>query len=343
MFTAHRFAIQESSQVGEARRIATAFAQKAGLSEENQNKVALIVTELGTNLVKHTDGKGGEILVQSAQKEDASGIEILCLDRAQGIDNISQAMRDGYSSEGTSGAGLGGIQRLSSHFELYSRPNQGTVILSQIFEPQEKPSSASGMRSHLEFGAVCVPIAGEEIPGDLWTHFRRGNQHQFILSDGLGHGLLAHEASQEALTVFSSSERRELTHLFESMQSSLHSTRGAAVSVLSFSAGTRSMQYMGIGNICASVVGPSKTSHMVSLNGIVGHEIRKLQQFDYSFPDNSLLVMHSDGMSTKWSLDQYPGLSKRHPSLISAVLYRDFSRGRDDVTVLVARERPGRA
>ena len=48
--------------------------------------------------------------------------------------------------------------------------------------------------------------------------------------------------------------------------------------------------------------------------------------------------MHSDGLTTHWRLDPYPGLATRHPAVIAAVLYRDFNRGHDDVTVLVARE-----
>jgi hypothetical protein len=51
-----------------------------------------------------------------------------------------------------------------------------------------------------------------------------------------------------------------------------------------------------------------------------------------------LLVMHSDGLATHWNLDQYPGLVGRRPSLIAGVLYRDFARGRDDVTVVVAKK-----
>jgi hypothetical protein len=77
---------------------------------------------------------------------------------------------------------------------------------------------------------------------------------------------------------------------------------------------------------------------MVSYNGTVGHEVRKIQEFTYQWPQQGLLVMHSDGLKTQWRLDRYPGLMHKHPSLIAGVLYRDFNRGRDDVTVLVARE-----
>ena len=74
-----------------------------------------------------------------------------------------------------------------------------------------------------------------------------------------------------------------------------------------------------------------------------GTSIRKVQEFTYPWDCGALLIMHSDGLATQWALDRYPGLSARHPSVIAGVLYRDFRRKHDDVTVLVARERePGR-
>ena len=77
---------------------------------------------------------------------------------------------------------------------------------------------------------------------------------------------------------------------------------------------------------------------MVSHNGTVGHVTRKVQEFVYPWLPGALVIMHSDGLGTQWSLERYPGLALRDPALIAGVLYRDFQRGRDDVTVLVARE-----
>ena len=77
---------------------------------------------------------------------------------------------------------------------------------------------------------------------------------------------------------------------------------------------------------------------MVSHNGTVGYIMRKVQSIDYPWTDDSLLLMHSDGLATHWNLGRYPGLCQREPSLIAGVLYRDHKRGRDDVTVVVARQ-----
>jgi hypothetical protein len=76
---------------------------------------------------------------------------------------------------------------------------------------------------------------------------------------------------------------------------------------------------------------------LVSHNGTIGVEVRRLQQFDYESPAEALLVMHSDGLQSRWSLEAYPGIMHRHPALIAGVLYRDYSRQRDDLTVCVVR------
>ena len=79
----------------------------------------------------------------------------------------------------------------------------------------------------------------------------------------------------------------------------------------------------------------SHSRSLVSMNGTPGHRIGTLQEFIYPLPPGALLLMHSDGLSTRSAMSDYPGLASRDPSLIAGVLYRDFSRKRDDATVLV--------
>ena len=97
------------------------------------------------------------------------------------------------------------------------------------------------------------------------------------------------------------------------------------------------MRYAGLGNIAASIVSPRESKSLISYNGIAGHEARKIQEFGYEWPADALLVVHSDGLSARWDLSRYPGLAVRDPSVVAGVLYRDFSRGRDDALVVVVR------
>ena len=76
---------------------------------------------------------------------------------------------------------------------------------------------------------------------------------------------------------------------------------------------------------------------MASHNGTVGHHMPRIQEFTYPWNADSVVILHSDGLTSRWDLDRYPGIWTKHPSLISAMLHRDFWRRRDDVTVLVAK------
>ena len=64
---------------------------------------------------------------------------------------------------------------------------------------------------------------------------------------------------------------------------------------------------------------------------------RTTQEYTYPIESHSLLTMFSDGLATKTGISPYTGLQGRHPALIAGLLYRDFTRRRDDATVLVAR------
>ena len=79
---------------------------------------------------------------------------------------------------------------------------------------------------------------------------------------------------------------------------------------------------------------------MVSHNGTAGHNASRVQEFTYPVPPDAMILLCSDGLSTQWDLGGYPGLRRRSPSVIAGVLYRDFSRRRDDVSVVVAQARP---
>jgi hypothetical protein len=131
--------------------------------------------------------------------------------------------------------------------------------------------------------------------------------------------------------------------LIASVHDALRPTRGAAAAVAILEPGKELCTYCGVGNIAASIRANGATRSMVSHNGILGHQVRKLQDFSYPFPRGALCIAHTDGVSARWDLAAYPGLEQRHPSLVAAVLFRDHARERDDATIAAVRnEEPGR-
>ena len=327
--------ILDQSQVGEARRMAIAQASSLGFDESERSNVGIVVTELANNLLRHA--KNGLLLLQGLEKHETLGLEILALDKGPGMGNISQCIKDGFSTAGTSGNGLGAVHRLSSFVEIYSLPGGGTALLCQLWA-NPNPLLEQESSTPITLGAICTPKTGEEVSGDSWASVTNGDRNLLMVADGLGHGPLAAKASLEAVSVFLANADRTPKEILELLHKALRSTRGAVVAIAQIDLVNQLVCFAGVGNIAGAILSPQTNSNLVSYNGTVGHEVRKIHEFTYPWHPEGLLILHSDGLGTQWRLDRYRGLSQKHPSLIAGVLYRDFNRTRDDVTVLVARQ-----
>jgi anti-sigma regulatory factor (Ser/Thr protein kinase) len=324
-------AVAEASGVAEARRRALSLAERRGLDEPVAGRLALVVTEAATNLVKHAGG--GEVLLRSLSANGTVGIEVLAIDRGPGLANPAAALRDGHSTAGTPGTGLGAIARLATAFDIHSVPGAGTVVVAQLWaRAPGRPTAGT-----LEVAAVTAAHPGEALCGDAWAMAARPGGGVLLVADGLGHGPDAHAAAREAVRLFLQSRRAAPAELLEEVHAGLRPTRGAAVAIAEIDPGRAVVRYAGIGNIAGSILWRGGTRSLVSHNGIAGHEARRITEFSYPFPGGALLVLHSDGLASRWTLDPYPGLGERHPALVAGVLYRDFKRGRDDVAVVAAR------
>ncbi|MDT7951834.1 MAG: SpoIIE family protein phosphatase [Acetobacteraceae bacterium] len=323
--------VGDPSQVAEARRAAAKQAHLLGFEEEAAGRAALVATELATNLSRH--GGGGALLVGGFDDEGGAGLELLSLDRGAGIENVTASMRDGHSTAGSPGTGLGAVNRGADYMEIYSRPNAGTAILARLgrFTARDRHKLALPA-----YGAVAVAVTGEDVSGDAWCRSVWDGGWTAMVADGLGHGPVAAEAATLAVRRFEGIERKPPGEVLAAMHAALRPTRGAAVSIAQFDAAAGQVVFAGVGNVAGALVGRNgDMRRMVSNNGTVGHIAKHMRAFTYPTAGMSLLIMASDGLLSGWRLDDYPGLLDCHPTLVAGVLYRDFSRGRDDVTVLV--------
>lgn len=326
--------VTEPSQAGEARRRATALAEDLQMGETRCGDVALAVTEIATNLLKHA-GRG-YILVDRLDHNGA-GLRVLGVDKGPGIADVSKALTDGHSTAGSMGTGLGAIRRVSDSFDLYSSPVVGTVVSTEFW--------SKGRRSHprktpIETGVLSEPIRGEDENGDGWGVRSGVDYNLFMVVDGLGHGTLAAEASREAERLFSVTTENSPAAILRDIHATLRQTRGAVGAIARIDFEKRLLSFAGVGNISASIVSPTSSRSMASHNGTLGQQTERVQEFTCPWNEDSILVMHSDGLTTRWDLKLYPGIWNKPPSLIAAVLHRDYFRDRDDVTVLVAKARP---
>jgi len=329
--------VTEPSQMGEARRKAVACAESIDLSEVRCGQVALATAEIATNLVKHA-GRG-YVLVQRLRDNGSSGVRVTGVDKGPGIADVAEALVDGNTSGDSMGTGLGTIQRVSDTFDLYSVPGAGTVISAEFWQGKAHGSHQSG---GIEIGFVSEPIRGEDVNGDGWAVRASGDSLLLMVIDGLGHGILAAEAAREAERIFRETKATGVEAIINDAHLALKKTRGAAGGIAKIDATHGILAFAGVGNVCASVLEPGFSRSLVSHNGTLGQQMERLQEFRCPWNPDSILVMHSDGLVSRWDLQLYPGLLRKRANVIAAVLHRDFARGRDDVTVLVAKAAAGK-
>jgi hypothetical protein len=164
---------------------------------------------------------------------------------------------------------------------------------------------------------------------------------QLLVADGLGHGSAAAEAAEAAREVFLNSRAPSLPGILDQIHSALRKTRGAAIALYDLNALLGEVRFIGIGNVAGMIFSDEKSFGCASLPGIVGHEIRKAQEFTRPWDPKALLITNTDGLRSHWGLSSpaYAGLLAKHPNLIAGVLYRDFQRENDDLTVVVIGQR----
>lgn len=328
-------AMQDNHQVGEARRVAMRLAETARCTEEQINRAGLIATEAATNLVKHA--KQGELLIRAIDSGDHAGVEIISVDRGPGMLNVQRCLEDGFSTAGSSGTGLGASRRLADVFDIYSLPSLGTALLARVYRTPLTPTPAA------EIGSVVVPLAGETVSGDACAFHSTRTQSSFLMVDGLGHGINAHDAAQEAVRIFRQDPQRGPQLALEAIHDALRKTRGAAAAVVTINRQTRQFRYASVGNISTTIVRSGVGKMLPATNGIVGHVMRRADELTLPWTGDGFLVMYSDGLRTQLQLDQYPGLFARPATLIAGMLYGQHKRGRDDASVLVAAVSGGEA
>jgi anti-sigma regulatory factor (Ser/Thr protein kinase) len=332
-----RIPIEDDSQSGEARRIAMKMAREIGFDEVRAGQVAIVVTEACTNILKHA--RRGEVLLQVADRggeHAVPGFEVIALDKGPGMSNIEECLRDGYTTGSSPGQGLGAMRRQSDESDFYSVPGEGTAILARWSVASTRARIFA--EPPLLVGAVNVSKHGEEFCGDSWGVEQTDDISTVMLADGLGHGYEASQAALEAVRILRDHPELPPGTLIDLAHRALLSTRGAAVSVARLDRARGKMTFSGLGNVAGQIyAGAGRSQHLVSVSGTAGHQTARIREFSYAWPADGILVMHSDGLSTSTSLESRPALARRDPSLIAGVLYRDFSRGRDDATVVVAK------
>ncbi len=318
--------------------MAAAVGARAGLGPDEQSTLGILATEMATNAVRHASH--GQLIARSlGSPGQPAGVELLALDRGPGMANVAECLRDGFSTGGTMGNGLGAVSRLASTFDVFSTEAEGTVVLARVFSPPAVRPASPGPA----IGGICLPHPAETVCGDSLSYGVSGVCMSLFAVDGLGHGASAAEASREAVRIFDSHPTAAPGDILDRVHGGLRSTRGAAAAVALVDRSRGTVRFAGVGNIAGWIVTDDRVRAMVSHGGILGHQVRRVQEFDYPLPPDALVILHSDGLTARWKLDPYPGLLRRDTAIVAGVIYRDAVRGRDDSSILVYRPGSGPA
>jgi anti-sigma regulatory factor (Ser/Thr protein kinase) len=325
--------VHEPTQVGEARRAATELARSLGFDDVACGRVALVATELGTNLARHANG--GRILIAECASPMPGSVELLSIDDGPGVADLDRCLLDGYSSAGTPGTGLGAVRRLADEFDGHSTRGRGTLLMARIAPRRIAPGPDESVR--FRYGAISVAMPGELVCGDRWSVAERGSRFALMVADGLGHGPLAADAARVTESVFDQDPFAGASVTLSRSHTASRGTRGAAAAVALLDRDAASVTFAGIGNVAGRLASGVEDRSMLSQHGTLGLQTRTPRDIAYALPEHGLVLLHSDGITTRWSLGNEPSLLQRHPALLAAHLYRDHAPGRDDATVVVVR------
>jgi anti-sigma regulatory factor (Ser/Thr protein kinase) len=329
--------VEDASAVPASRKAVQVLAERLQFSAARIGQLALAVTEAASNLYKHA--VQGSLLLCVNRDGRQPGIDLVTIDAGPGVRDVSAAVRDGHSTAGTLGIGLGAIKRIADFSDLYSLAGRGTTLVARFLPaggttPPYPPELGGAARPPKPpWAGLLRPITGETECGDAYGAVQAGGAVTAVLCDGLGHGPLAASAAAEGVAAVLEAPAGEPAAVLERVHRRMGRTRGGAVGIVRIDG--QLARFAGLGNVAASIVSGGERKSMISLPGIAGHQARAIRQFEYQVPPGAAVILHSDGISSRWEAAALPGLAARDPLLIAAVLLAAAGVHRDDAGILV--------
>ncbi|WP_328450193.1 ATP-binding SpoIIE family protein phosphatase [Amycolatopsis sp. NBC_00438] len=326
--------VEDATAHGRARRAAAMLATQLGFGEVRATEIGLAVTELGTNLTKHA--VEGVLVIRAIRAVTQAAVEVVAIDRGPGMADADASGRDGESTTGTLGVGMGAVRRLADVTSVLSEPGRGTVVTAR-FHPRRTPLEEI---PEADTAGLTRPIDGEEVCGDTYAVHHEPGRLRLMMCDGSGHGPLAAAASRAAADVFRDHVTASPEAVVKHIHEALRRTRGGAVAVAEINTAAGTVRFAGLGNIAGCVVADGRKQGMISAPGVAGHQARTIRAFDYPLPPGATVVLHSDGLTERWSVEGRERLFAATPLAIAAALLRDAGIRHDDAGVLVGKPRP---
>jgi anti-sigma regulatory factor (Ser/Thr protein kinase) len=328
------YQVEERSYVAYIKREIHNQLARTKFTQTRAAEIDIIVSELASNLVKHAGS--GELLYRIHDDPTNPMFEILSVDKGPGMQDATRMTRDGVSTTSTLGQGLGAINRLSNLAQLYSIPGWGTILYALVKHRGE--AIVPKKPFDLEVRALCVSKPRETTCGDGYMVKHTENDILIFFGDGLGHGIYAKEAVDCAAGVFFETTENEPVAILREMHEKVRRTRGLVATIAIFGKKTLDWKICGIGNILTRMYSGVQYKNYMPYNGTIGLNIpTSMNPSVFPIARNQHLIMCSDGIQTRWDLSKYNAIFKYDNQILAAAIYRDFTRGNDDSSVLIAK------
>jgi len=338
--------IENESDIGVCRRKGVGLATQMGFNEVSSGEIAIMISELVTNVLKHGGGKGKIVICQIQDSENKKAMEIWCCDAGNGIANYNNALKDGYTRKDTLGIGLGTIKRFSDELEI--NPISSLSFKEDYFSGANnykhclrilkwKPTKLwFGTNKNLTVGAVSRCHPGEHLNGDAYlVNHVSSNICTVAVIDGLGHGKEASLASELAKEQIILKSNLSVDKLMQHVHNSIRGTRGAVIGLARIDTEANKLSFSGIGNIESFVITEKEKKTLLSFGGIVGHNMRTPKVFEADFKPGNTLCMYSDGITSRWKPEDIEW--NESPQKNAEHIINKHSRLNDDATVLIIR------
>jgi anti-sigma regulatory factor (Ser/Thr protein kinase) len=328
------YIVEERSYVSFIKREIHQKVVAAQFTEKQQGEIDIIISEITSNLIKHA--ARGEILYRISFDDSSPVFEVLCLDKGPGMADPLRMMKDGISTTKTLGQGLGAMERLSNLFQIFTLPKWGTIVYAKVGKTAERKLRKAGFS--VDVKTLCVPKSGELVCGDGFSIKQTEDFIHIFFGDGLGHGPSAKEAVDQAAKFFQECKDTDPVSILRQMHEAVKRTRGLVASVAVMNRGLGQWSLCGVGNILTRLYSGIEYKNYLSYNGAIGLNIPgSMKASMIPVERNQHLIMCSDGLQSRWDLVKYPSVFKYDNTLLAAALYKDFSRGTDDTSSLIAK------
>jgi serine phosphatase RsbU (regulator of sigma subunit) len=188
----------------------------------------------------------------------------------------------------------------------------------------------------LGHSSLIRPCRGEQLSGDAVV-IQPLDQGLFVaIVDVLGHGPEAHELTQVINTYLARYGTSDVSGLMTRLHQHLKGTRGAAVGLCAIDAATGRIDYAGIGNTAMRRFGKAET-RLVSQDGVLGQNMRTPRPQTLQLEPGDLIVLYTDGVSNRFTADDYPGVLHHAPKEVASNIIQRFGKDYDDAACIAVR------